>query len=212
MAFPSDADDEGALVVRARAGDLSAFELLVARYERRIYNLALRMLGSPADAEDAAQEAFLRAFASLASFRGHARFGTWLYRVAINACRDELRRRRRLPTGPLELADPQPSAALRPDPPDAGPGPEAAAERREVRALVERAVAALPAEYREAVLLRDLHDLSYEEIAAALGVAVGTVKSRIHRGRQLLREQLARWELVPRSGVQPARTGGGRAP
>lgn len=200
-------DDDRDLARRARAGDLRAFERLVLRYERRIYNLALRLLGSPADAEDATQEAFVRAFTSLASFRGDSQFGTWLYRVAVNACHDELRRRKR------ERVDDLGAAPARARPGAAGTDPERMVERAEVHDLVGRALADLPAEYRAAVVLRDLHDLSYEEIADALGVAVGTVKSRIHRGRQLLRSRLAELELLPPPRVQhDERRGGATAP
>lgn len=190
-------DDDGHWVRRARAGDAGAFEHLVVRYQRRIFNLALRLLGSRADAEDATQEAFVRAFASLASFRGESRFGTWLYRVAVNACHDLLRRRQREHPGGTEPAPATPRGAAE------ASGPERVAERAEVRLLLERALAELPVEYRAAVVLRDLHDLSYEEIAHVLGVAVGTVKSRIHRGRRWLRLRLAEWELLPPGRVEP---------
>ena len=161
-------------------GDLDRFEELVHAYEKGIYNLCLRMLGDEQDALDATQEAFFKAFRALSSFRGDSRFSTWLYRLAGNVCLDMLRRRPAVPTlsmddddAPLFLADDSPS-------------PEDLLERREIHRAVSDALAAMPPEFRQAVVLRDVNGLSYEEIADVTGLEAGTVKSRIYRARKKL--------------------------
>ena len=177
---------EAALVAKARRGDTDAFEALTRRYEKRVYALALRMCGNPDFAWDAAQEALLSAWQSLPSFRGESSFSTWLYRLTTTASIDLLRRENRQKALPLDDAD------LNLDLPDRGPGPEEAAERGELRRLIEEGLQSLPDEYRAALTLRELHQLSYQEIADALAVDLGTVKSRISRGRKLLRNFLLR--------------------
>jgi RNA polymerase sigma-70 factor (ECF subfamily) len=179
-------DDERTLLSRARAGDLDAFEMLVRTYQDRIYNLAFRITGNHEDAADAAQDAFIRAYQGLARFRADASFFTWLYRIATNVALDLVRRRPA--TLPVELP---------PDHPAPG-GPEQEASRREIHRRVQAALGMLPAEFRAAVVLRDLQGLSYEDIARALHVPVGTVRSRISRGREALRAQLT--DLVPSEG------------
>jgi len=187
-------DDDRELVERARAGDEGAFAQLVTRYEGRVYNLALRYCGDVHEAGDLAQEAFLRVYRGLSGFRGTARFSTWLYRIVINVCRDWERKRRRRPT----VAWPTVDDGDRPkDLPDPAPGPEEVSADNELRRRVVQEIAQLPQEYRQAVLLRDVQDLSYGEIAHILQVSVGTVKSRIHRGRAALRDRLAAAGLLP---------------
>lgn len=182
------------LVEQARAGDEWAFAQLVTRYEGRVYNLALRYCGDAHEAGDLAQEAFLRVYRGLSGFRGSARFSTWLYRIVINVCRDWDRKRRRRPTAPWPTVD----DGDRPrDLPDPAPGPEEVSAGNELRRRLVEEIAQLPPDYRQAVLLRDLQDLSYSEIAAILQVSVGTVKSRIHRGRAALRDRLAAANLLP---------------
>lgn len=297
------ASDED-LVRRACQGDHNAFAELVRRHHGLVYNLCLRLVGQPADAADATQEVFLRVFTRLAHFRGQARFRTWLYRIAVNTCQDELRRRRRRPwpwgdlhgdlhpastrrrgaalgsapdpaggsgaglsaggvgdePGPAGEPDRPPTgeggtaapagaggtgdgagaaaagtavagatpdpggggtrtgtSALRggsgsraagaarppvrlPDPFAPGSSPEAAVLAGEIRQAVAAALAGLPEPFRVAVVLRDLHDLSYEEIGAVLGLRPGTVRSRIHRGRLLLRDALIRAGWAPGTG------------
>ena len=157
------------LIALFRDGDPSAFEELVRRHEQRIYNLCLRMLGKPEDARDATQEAFLAALRKLSTFRGDSRFSTWLHRVAVNACYDTLRRRQRRPEEAL------------PEEPGPAPGDlaEAAAEAVDVQQALQR----IPEDFRAVLILHDVQDVGYEEIAEILGVPVGTVKSRLHRGR-----------------------------
>ncbi len=167
------------LVRRFRDGDAAAFGALVERHQRRVYNLALRMTGREEDARDATQDAFLAALRKLHGFRGEAAFTTWLHRVTVNACYDLLRKRSRTPL-PLERSDGE----------DRPPVPEPAAadhaERVDLALDVRRALLRVPEEFRAVLVLCDVQDLSYEQAAAALGVPVGTVKSRLHRGRVAL--------------------------
>jgi RNA polymerase sigma-70 factor (ECF subfamily) len=172
-------DDEG-LLDRARSGDRDAFAELVERYQDGLYTMALRLVGRPEDAADVVQETFLRAYINLPRLRPASVRG-WLYRVAVNAGHDVHRRGRRRPAVAMEDAE---GKVL--DLPDTALGPEATVEARERTAVVRDAILALPMEYRTAVVLRDVNDLSYEEMAEALRVPLGTVKSRISRGRSLL--------------------------
>ena len=170
------------LAARASRGDEPAFVELVRRHERRVYNLALRMLGRPEDARDATQEAFLSCYRSLGGFRGDAAFSTWLHRIALNACYDALRRRKDL----LGLEE-------APDPPPAADHGEAVATSVDVR----RSLLAVPQEFRAVLVLHDVQDLGYEEISEILQIPVGTVKSRLHRARVALGRALAGEPPVP---------------
>lgn len=181
-------DREAECIQRARGGDLDAFNALVELHQRAAYNLCLRMLGSSAAAEDATQEAFFSAFRAIAGFKGQ-NFRPWLMRIAANACTDELRRRGRRPT--VSLDTPPPGSDEPIDLPDATPGPELEALRRETHGVVQAALLRLPADQRLAVVLCDVQGFAYEEIAEAMRTSVGTVKSRIARGREKLRRELA---------------------
>lgn len=172
-------------VEAAKQGDQESFACLVRAYERRVFALTSRMCKQPEDAAEAAQEAFLAVWQGLPSFRGDASFSTWLYRLASNACVDILRRESRRREA-ASLDDEEIPA----DVPDSGPTPQEAAERQELRREIEAGLAALPPEYRQALILREIHQLSYQEIGEALGLDIGTVKSRISRGRQRLRKIL----------------------
>ena len=176
-------------VEAARQGDQSAFEQLVHLYEKRVLALTTRMCKNPADAEEAAQEAFLSAWQGLPFFRGDASFSTWLYRLASNACVDLLRRegRRQSAAGP-SLNDEEVQLEV----PDTAPSPQEQAERAELRQQIEAGLQALTPDHRQVLLLREMHQLSYDEIAQTLDVDVGTVKSRINRGRKQLRNFLLR--------------------
>jgi len=178
---------EADLVRRACTGDLDAFNELVDLHQRAVYNLCLRMLGSQAAAEDAAQDAFLSAFRHAAGFRG-ASFRAWLMRIAANACTDELRRRARRPA--MSLDQPPPGADDPPDVADPAAGPETLALRAEQERVVQAALLRLPEDQRLAVIMCDLQGFAYEEIADAMRTSVGTVKSRIARGRDKLRREL----------------------
>ena len=171
----------------AGQGDQAAFEQLVRLYEKRVFALTLRMCRNPEDAAEAAQEAFLSAWQGLAFFRGESSFATWLYRLASNACVDLLRRegRHRAAAGP-SLND----EALNVDIPDGAASPQEAAERSELRQQIEDGLSARSPEHRQVLILREMHQLTYDEIADTLSLDVGTVKSRISRGRKQLRNFL----------------------
>ena len=181
--------DEPVLVERSRQGDLEAFNRIVVTYQDQVYNLCLRMLGSPQAAEDAAQETFLSAYRNAARMRGPS-VRAWLLRIAANACIDELRRRRRQPQLSLEA----PAPDIGPERPlevaDPGVGPERLALSAELREALQAELLRLPPDQRLAVILCDMEGLSYEEIAVSMRSSAGTVKSRISRGRARLRESL----------------------
>jgi RNA polymerase sigma-70 factor (ECF subfamily) len=188
---------ENALVERSRAGDVAAFNALVEAYQSQVYNFCLRMLSSPQGAEDATQDTFLSAYRHLAGFRGGG-FRAWLLRIAANACTDELRRRRRRPH--LSLDEPSDESAAALAVADKGESPEQRVLRAELSRQIEAALMELPRDQRLAVILCDLQGFSYEEIGESTGSSLGTVKSRISRGRARLRELLmAQRELLPRS-------------
>ncbi len=188
-------DEEGRLVDAARRGDVEGFNALVRLYERRVYNLCYRMLGDADAAADVSQETFLSAYRNLRSFRGGV-FRSWLLRIATNACYDALRAQKRRPTVSIDASDGDEDAT-----PlhlvDSSPGPEDAVQRRELAAFLQRGLASLPEDQRAIVVLCDIEGLSYEEIAQITGVQLGTVKSRLSRGRGRLREILRAGELLP---------------
>lgn len=176
---------ETELVARLRRGDQRAFEELVIAYQHRVFGVAVRMLGSRAEAEEIAQETFLRAHRALPEFRGEARLGTWLYAIASRLCLNRLASsERRLARGGDDALAAAPS-------PDADAA--ATLERAELDAALQEAIAALPEERRIVVILRDLEGLSYDEIAEALALEPGTVRSRLHRARLDLKAKLERF-------------------
>jgi RNA polymerase sigma-70 factor (ECF subfamily) len=170
------------LVRRYLSGDRAAFAALVERHERRIYNLALRMTGQPEDARDATQDAFLTVLRKLSTFRGESAFSTWLHRVAVNACYDLLRKRRRAPMLERGSGEDRPPA----EPP---PAPDHA-DASDLSIDVQRALLQVPEDFRAVMILHDVRDLPQEEVGAILGIPVGTVKSRLHRGRIALARAL----------------------
>ncbi|HEV8655849.1 MAG TPA: sigma-70 family RNA polymerase sigma factor [Candidatus Limnocylindria bacterium] len=175
------------LIERARAGDTRAFEDLARREERALYRHALRIVGTTSDAEDVVQDALVSAWRSIASFQGVS-FRAWLFRIATNRALDQLRSRKRRPELPLDPPDDDEATWAEP----AAPGPDLTqlAGDREALAAVETALEALPAEQRTALLLRDIEGFAYDEIAVITSVEIGTVKSRIHRGRMAVRNTL----------------------
>jgi RNA polymerase sigma-70 factor (ECF subfamily) len=188
-------DEDRRLVDRARTGDVRAFEALVRRYERWVFTVALRMVGDRGDAEDIAQEVFLKAYRGLQGFRGGSRFSTWLYAIASHHCLNHLasrdfRARRAEQTG--TSADGHggvlPSALDRVA--DASPGPDAVLERRELRRAIQDELLQLTEDHRIVLILRDIQGMSYDDIAATLGVQLGTVRSRLHRARMELKARL----------------------
>ena len=171
----------------AREGDQEAFAALVHLYEKRVFALTLRMCKNPEDAAEAAQDAFLSAWQGLKFFRGDASFSTWLYRLVSNACVDLLRRegRHRAAAGP-SLNDDE----IGLDAPDTAPTPHEAAEQKELQALIEKGLQSLSEDHRKVLILREIQQLSYDEIAETLDLDSGTVKSRINRARKQLRKFL----------------------
>jgi RNA polymerase sigma-70 factor (ECF subfamily) len=199
----SDAERDDDLVRRSLAGDAAAFGELVERHQTRVFNVALRVLGNADDAHDAAQDAFLTVFRKLSSFRGDAAFTTWMHRVTVNACYDILRKQRRQPV--LRLASDEGHA-----PPDTGPPVPDHADETVGGIDAARALAEIPEEYRIVLVLADVHDLPYEEIARVLDVPIGTVKSRVHRGRLALARAMgleggpSRYQREPTTAAQPS--------
>ena len=196
--------EEKELILRCQRGDEAAFEALIHAHEKRVYTLCRRMCRSEDDALEAAQDAFLAVWRGIGEFRADAAFSTWLYRLATNACLDLLRREKKRSgdvsldgaEAPLDLAD---GAAL----------PEEAAIRADTRRMVREALEALPDGYRQILLLREAEQLSYQEIAAVTELELGTVKSRISRARQALRNHLAAsgnfFELAASNQTKPDR-------
>ena len=177
------------LVARAKAGDLDCFNQLVSRWERPIYALAYRTLGREEEARDVVQEAFLRAYRGLKGFKGEAKFSSWLYRITLNLCRDWIRRERRQPL------------ALTPEGVDlvelAGEAEdtesiEELVARKEIGAAVAKAMALLPEEQRTAIVLKEYHGLTFQEIAGMLDCPLSTVKTRLYQGLSVLRRRLER--------------------
>ena len=177
------------LVAKSIRGDADSFNELVLRWERPIYALAYRTIGREEDARDVCQETFLRAFRALPGFRGQAKFSSWLYRIALNLCRDWIRRERRAPIVPtpegvdvVELAAEQgPAESI-----------EDLVARRELSAVVEEAMAVLPDEQRTAIILKEYHGMTFQEIADLQGCPLSTVKTRLYQGLSVLRRQLER--------------------
>jgi RNA polymerase sigma-70 factor, ECF subfamily len=180
--------DEPRMIASILAGDTQLFHELIRPYERRVYAMALSFLHNEADAEDTAQEAFLKAFRNLASFRGDARFATWLVSITLNEARSRIRRRDAIKMESLDGPDEEGSPALLRDWKEI---PSEALERKEVRSLLHQAITALPAIYREVFQLRDIEQLSVNEAAEALGITTSSVKVRLHRARMMLQKNLA---------------------
>jgi RNA polymerase sigma-70 factor, ECF subfamily len=177
------------LVARSQSGDVDSFNQLILRWERPIYALAYRVIGREEEARDVCQEAFLRAFRGLPGFKGQAKFSSWLYRITLNLCRDWMRRQRRTPVSQM------------PDDVDAlefasESGPVESIEdlvaRRELGAVVEEAMALLPEEQRTAIILKEYHGMTFQEIADLQGCPLSTVKTRLYQGLSVLRRHLAK--------------------
>ena len=179
--------DDEELVARSRGGDLDSFNQLVLRWERPIYALAYRVIGREEDARDVAQETFLRAFRALGGFKGQAKFSSWLYRITLNLCRDWIRRERRSNIAPVpegvdivELAgEATPTETI-----------EDLVSRKQLGEAVARAMALLPDEQRTAIILKEYHGLTFQEIADLLDCPLSTVKTRLYQGLTVLRRHL----------------------
>lgn len=190
---------ENDLIKRSIEGDQEAFEELIFKYQHKVYSLAYRYMGNEEDASDMAQEAVLRAYRSLRSFKGDSSFSTWLYRITTNVCLDELRRRKRSVhiislDEPLATAD---GEEMEREITDTSPAVDVVYEQKELARQLEALIATLKPDHKTVIILRDIMDLTYEEIAEVLQCSVGTVKSRISRAREILRKKLVSKELFP---------------
>lgn len=186
-------DADSGDVERFKAGDEDAFESLVTRREREVYQVALRLLGTPDDAQEAVQETFLRVYRSLKAFREDATFRTWVMGIVINVCRTRLTsaaERDRRKTTSLTVAEPEEIHPREIPLPDRSPSPESLALGGELRAALHAALLSLAPDHREVLVLREIQELEYDDLAKALSCPVGTVKSRLCRARQALREAL----------------------
>jgi RNA polymerase sigma-70 factor (ECF subfamily) len=183
------------LVKKSQKGDYPSFEELVKRYEKKIYNLAYRIMGNKEDASDVLQETFLQAFKKLAGFKGKAKFSTWLYRIAVNICLMKKRKGKRMETVSLDIPiltkkEDEIKRELRDD---WSESPLATLENKEVKKTLSEAIDLLPEEYRTVFLLRGLNGLSNEEVAEVLKISLPAVKSRLHRARLFLRDRLSQY-------------------
>jgi RNA polymerase sigma-70 factor (ECF subfamily) len=188
--------DESYLIRQAQDGDVSAYNTLVLHYQDRVYNVAYRIMGEPAAADDATQEAFISAYKALKRFRGGS-FKSWLMRIATNACYDELRRRKRRPQSSLDqIVETHESSPLLAN--KEGPSPEDLQQQSELMDAIQRCLDAVPDEQRTVAVLRDVEGYDYREIADIMSISLGTVKSRISRARIKLRDCLQGFgELIP---------------
>ena len=201
-------EQEAAIVRKVLGGDANAFETLVLEYEKNVYNIALRMTGNSEDAADMTQEAFIKAYNSLQSFRGDSKFSVWLYRIVSNLCLDFLRRKKRRPAVSLS-AENEDGEEVELDIADESQSPETLLERKLTREAVRRGLDSLPMEQRQILLLREIQGLSYEEIARVLELEAGTVKSRIFRARKRLCAFLLRDGNIPEFVSSSYTEGGG---
>lgn len=185
----SDDSDEN-LMLRVGRGERAAFDEIVRRYTRKMVNVAYQITGDRDQADDIAQETFLRAYKSASRYTEMAKFSTWLYTIAINLCRNELRRRKFKPYSLEEMAEREDEGKIRIDIADQRSKPDGDLERKETVLHVQRAIAMVPAKFRVPMVLRDIQDLSYEEIGTMLNLPEGTVKSRINRARLRVKQIL----------------------
>jgi len=178
------------LVTRATAGDLESFNQLVVRWERPIYALAYRTLGREEDARDVVQESFLRAFRGLKGFKGQAKFSSWLYRITLNLCRDWMRKSRRAPM--IQVPESEDGLDMAEQMPSQAESVEELVNRQQMSAAVAKAMAELPEEQRTAILMKEFHGLTFQEIADTLDCPLSTVKTRLYQGLSVLRRRLER--------------------
>lgn len=183
------------LVKRAQKGDLAAFEDLVRMYQRRVYGLSLQMLGHHDDAQDLAQEVFIRAYRSLGNFRNEADFGTWLHRIAVNLCLNHKRSMGRASVVSLDEPLTTEDGSIRREIQDGRPDPLESLEKLEFRESIERALNDLSYDHRAVLVLREIYGYGYEEIASMLNCSLGTVKSRLNRARQAMVKKLTLADL-----------------
>ncbi len=183
--------DESEIIRKARDGDEKAFEFIVKKYQNRVANLIFKIIGDSSVVEDLTQEVFLRVIESLREYKFGSALYTWIYRITVNICIDEIRKRQRSRAYSLsDVLSQNPRAE-----PSYSPV-EKVVEQRELRELIEKAISKLPVEYKTVIVLREFEDLPYEEIAKILKISIGTVKSRIFRARKLLAEHLKEYREV----------------
>ena len=190
----SDSISDADYVRRLQRGETDAFEMLVRRHEKTIFNLVYRMLGDYDEAAEVSQEVFLSAYRAIGRFRGDANFSTWLYRIALNHTSTRRKSLSRRQQRNVAIEDTEPVRDLQ-------PGPAETMEKKEIRERVQRALNNLEPDDATVIVLRDLQDIPYEEVARLLEVPVGTVKSRLHRARQALKSQLATYFYAGRKAV-----------
>lgn len=195
-------DQEKQLIKKCKEGDISSFELLIESYQQKVYNIALRMLGSQEDASDVAQEVFIKIYKSISNFKEESSLSTWIYRIATNVCLDELRKRKKAKfvsiDTPVQLEDGEVSMQME----DQGLQPDELVTQKELKEEVQKAISSLKDDHKIVIILRDINGYSYEEIADILGCTLGTVKSRINRARNSLKDiLLERKELFLRNRV-----------
>ena len=187
----SDDRSEAQFIARLVARDESAFNELVVTYERRVYGLVFRMLGRRDEAEDLAQEVFVQVFKAIDQFRGESKLSTWIYRIAVNLCKNRTKYNQRRHAGEQDdidaMAERVPMSAARAATVGDQTRPDELVEGMQLEVIVKRAIGKLDTEFREALILADVEDMPYDEIAQITGVPVGTVKSRIHRARAQLK-------------------------
>ncbi|MEK6699473.1 MAG: sigma-70 family RNA polymerase sigma factor [Nitrospirota bacterium] len=189
------ADDDAALVASCTKGDTDAFETLVQKYQKRMFNIAFRMTGSYEDAGEVVQDAFVSAYRGLKNFQGRSKFSTWLTAITVNHSKNRLQQMKaRQAREPLSLDDPvrTEDGSIAVDPPSKGPSVLDRLEARDERKKVQECISALEPEFREVIILRDMQDFSYEEIGSLLKVREGTVKSRLFRAREAVKDCLKR--------------------
>ncbi len=191
MAAPAEPRDEAQMIASILAGDTQLYHQLIRPYERSVYMMALSYMKNEADAEDVAQEAFLKSFHHLATFRAEAKFSTWLIGIALNEARSRLRREATLRMESIDDTQDEGGHTLPAILRDWREVPSEALERKEVRQMLQQAITSLPTIYREVFVLRDVEELNNVETAAALSITVGNVKVRLHRARLMLQKQLA---------------------
>ncbi len=192
---------EAELIRKSRLGDIDAFEQLILRYEKRIYAIAYKYMGNHEDAGDMAQDALLKAYQAIGSFRGDAAFGTWLGKITANRCLDELRKRKHLQTTSLDEALELEEGSVQKEIESQAATPEEHVIEQETANYMQQLIHELKDEYRVAIILRELEGHSYEEIAEMLSCSLGTVKSRISRGRQYLKERIINDRMTERGEI-----------
>ena len=194
--------EERQLIARCKDGDIEAYEQLIQGYQKKVYNIALKMLGNAEDASDAAQEALIKVYKSIAGFKEESSLSTWIYRIATNVCLDELRKKKKsnvvsIHTN-LQTEDGELSVQIE----DHRPQPDQVYENLELRQEMKKAIDALNEEHKTVVVLRDIQGMSYEEIAHIMQCSLGTVKSRINRARNTLKNiLLKKQELLNKKSV-----------